>query len=55
MGLKAQRLVPLTLAVATDAFLKNEFDCVRESGASHPLWEREGLDVRGFAQPDLEL
>ncbi|MBU6212285.1 MAG: PD-(D/E)XK nuclease family protein [Gammaproteobacteria bacterium] len=55
MGLKGLRMVPLTLAVATDALLKNEFDLVRESGDSHPLWEREGLDVRGFAHPDLEL
>ena len=55
MGLNGLRMVPLTLAVATDALLKNEFDLVRESGASHPLWEREGLDVRGFAHPDLEL
>lgn len=55
MGLKGLRMVPLTLAVATDALLKNEFDLVRESGDSHPLWERERLDVRAYAHPDLEL
>ncbi|MEK9848471.1 MAG: hypothetical protein VW445_11720 [Rhodospirillaceae bacterium] len=38
-------MVPLTLAVATDALLKNEFDAVRVTGAGHPLWEREGLPL----------
>jgi hypothetical protein len=47
-------MVPMTLAVATDALLKNEFDVVRDSGASHPLWDREGLDVRAFAHADLD-
>ena len=48
LKLKAYRMVPLTLAVAVDALLKNEFDAVRESGQSHPIWEREGLNVRAF-------
>lgn len=48
-------MVPLTLAVATDALLKNEFDVVRSTGAGHPLWEREGLDVRAFAHPDIDV
>jgi len=48
LKLKAHRMVPLTLAVAVDALLKNEFDAVRESGQSHPIWEREGLNVRAF-------
>lgn len=48
------RRVPLTLAIATDALLKNEFDAIRDQGARHPLWDREGLDVRAFCHPDLE-
>lgn len=48
-------MVPLTLAVATDALLKNEFDQVRISGDYHPLWEREGLNVRAYSHPDIDL
>lgn len=44
----------MTLAVATDALLKNEFDAVRLTGASHPLWESEGLRVRAFTHPELD-
>jgi hypothetical protein len=55
LKLSQMRRVPLTLAVATDALLKNEFDAVRASGASHPLWQREGLDVRAFEHPDMEI
>ena len=44
----------MTLAVATDALLKNEFDLVRSSGASHPLWEKENLPVRAFSHPDMD-
>lgn len=47
-------MVPMTLAVATDALLKNEFDQVRASGARHPLWEREHLRVAAFAHPNLD-
>ena len=54
LGVKLPSMVPLTLAVATDALLKNEFDAVRSAGTSHPLWEREGLDVRAFVHPELE-
>lgn len=54
VGLKQLSRIPLTLAVATDALLKNEFDVVRASGEGHPIWEREGLDVHAFAHPDLE-
>lgn len=53
--LKGLRRIPLTLAVATDALLKNEFDAIRSSGASHPIWERENLDVRAYAHPELDL
>ena len=55
LGLKPPAMVPLTLAVATDALLKNEFDAVRETGASHPLWEREGLNVRAYRHEDIDL
>jgi len=48
-------MVPLTLAVATDALLKNEFDLVRKSAATHPLWLRENLNVRAFDHPDIDL
>lgn len=48
-------MVPLTLAVATDALLKNEFDVVRETGAGHPIWDQGGLKVRAFQHPDIEL
>ncbi len=55
LGLKPPSLVPLTPAVATDALLKNEFDTVRHSGSSHPLWEREALRVKAFRHPDIDL
>jgi CRISPR/Cas system-associated exonuclease Cas4 (RecB family) len=54
LGLKPPSMVPLTLAVATDALLKNEFDVVRESGLSHPLWKREGLNLRAFQHSDID-
>ena len=47
-------MVPLTLAVATDALLKNEFDVVRKSALTHPLWIREQLNVRAFDHPDID-
>ena len=53
-GLKQLSRIPLTLAVATDALLKNEFDAIRGSDVSHPVWEANGLHVRAFAHPDLE-
>lgn len=54
LGVKPLGMVPLTLAVATDALLKREFDAVRASGARHPLWQREGLDVRACSHPDMD-
>lgn len=53
-GIKGLRRIPLTLAVATDVLLKNEFDAVRATGASHPVWDEAGLDVRAFSHPDLD-
>jgi len=55
LGLKPPAMVPLTLAVATDALLKNEFDAIRESGASHPLWDEAGLRVRAYSHEDIDL
>ncbi|ACL72851.1 conserved hypothetical protein [Thioalkalivibrio sulfidiphilus HL-EbGr7] len=53
-GVKSLKMVPLTLAVATDALLKNEFDAVRPTGAMHPLWEREGLNVRACNHEQMD-
>lgn len=54
LGLAPPSTIPLTLASATDALLKNEYDNVRGTGGNHPLWEREGLRVRAFQHPDFE-
>ena len=45
LGLTQPRMVPLTLAVATDALLKNEFDKIRGSNNSHPIWEKFSLNT----------
>ena len=55
LGLKPPAMVPLTLAVATDALLKNEFDAIRESGVSHAIWQREHLPVRAYSHPEIDL
>ena len=55
LGLKPPAMVPLTLAVATDALLKNEFDAVRRSKKVHPLWTREKLNVRAFNHPEIDI
>jgi len=54
LGLKPPSMIPLTLAVATDALLKNEFDGLRNSDRVHPIWQREGLRVRAFGHPELD-
>ena len=55
LGLKSPRMVPLTLAIATDAILKNEFDEVRGNEAqSHHVWETHELNVRAFNHQDME-
>ena len=55
LGLKPPRLIPLTLAIATDAILKNDFDEVRQSGGqSHYVWETHDLNVHAFSHPDME-
>lgn len=48
-------MVPLTLAVATDALLKNEFDAIRESGGAHAIWQQENLPVRAYPHADMDL
>ena len=53
-GLKPPSMIPLTLAVATDALLKNEFDAIRASGADHPIWRRENLNVEAYSNPHIE-
>jgi hypothetical protein len=55
LGLKQPSMVPLTLAVATDALLKNEFDAIRGQDVTHAVWAEHGLNVRAFAHPDIEL
>lgn len=55
LGLKQPSMVPLTLAVATDALLKNEFDAIRGQDVSHAIWKEHGLNVRAFEHPDIEL
>lgn len=54
LKLAPPRTIPLTLAVATDALLKLEFDKVRETDASHPLWDSYGLHMTAFKHPDLD-
>lgn len=53
-GLKPPSMAPLTLAIATDALLKNEFDVVRSTGAMHPLWQRESLPMRAYDHADID-
>jgi len=48
-------MVPLTLAVATDALLKNEFDTIRGNDDVHPLWKEYGLNVRAFDHPNIDI
>jgi len=48
-------VVPLTLAVATDALLKNEFDYVRSNQSSHPVWDRYQLNLRAFDHKEIDL
>jgi hypothetical protein len=47
-------MVPLTIAAATDALLKKEFDAVRNTGASHSLWAKHGLSIRAYQHPDID-
>lgn len=55
LGLKQPSMVPLTLAVATDALLKNEFDAIRGQDVTHAVWQEHGLKVRAYAHPDIDV
>ena len=55
LGLKPPRLIPLTLAIATDAILKNEFDEIRQKEVqSHHVWQTHQLNVSAFSHPDMD-
>jgi len=54
LGLAQPRMVPLTLAVATDALLKNEFDAIRGTNVSHPVWDKYNLNVSAYAHENIE-
>ena len=46
---------PLTLNLATDNNLKNEFDSLRESQSSdHWLWEKYGMNVTAFKNDNMD-
>ncbi|HAA67456.1 MAG TPA: hypothetical protein DCE10_11455, partial [Acidimicrobiaceae bacterium] len=54
-GLKPPSMVPLTLAVATDHLLKNEFDGYREKQSSeHPVFKKYGLEVIPYQHAKIE-
>ena len=54
-GVKPPSMVPLTLAVATDHLLKNEFDGYREKKSSeHPIFEKFNLEVIPYQHPEME-
>ena len=54
-GLKPPSMVPLTLAVATDHLLKNEFDGYREKQSSeHPIFKKFNLEVIPYQHPEIE-
>jgi hypothetical protein len=55
LGLKQPSMVPLTLAVATDALLKNEFDAIRGQDVAHAVWQQHGLNVRAYVHPVAQL
>ena len=46
---------PLTLNLATDNNLKNEFDSLRESQSSnHWLWQKYRMNVKAFKNDNLD-
>ena len=55
LGVSPPKMVPLTLAVATDALLKNEFDAIRGTDSKHHVWKIHGLNVSAYAHRDIEL
>ena len=54
-GVKPPSMTPLTLAVATDHLLKNEFDRYREKQSSeHPIFQKYSLNVVPYMHTDIE-
>jgi hypothetical protein len=54
-GVKPPSFAPLTLAIATDHLLKNEFDGYRKDQSSkHPIFEKFGLDVVPYQHSKIE-
>ena len=54
-GIKPSSFAPLTLAIATDHLLKNEFDRYRERQSSnHPIFQKFGLEVVPYQHPEIE-
>ena len=55
-GVKFPSIPPLTLAVATDHLLKNEFDNLREKRSSdHWLYRKYGLNVVPYAHDEIDV
>ena len=55
-GVKPPSFAPLTIAIATDHLLKNEFDGYRDKQSlEHPIFEKFGLDVIPYQNPEIEL
>ena len=54
LGLAQPKMVPLTLAVATDALLKNEFDKIRGTNSSHFIWDKFHLNVSAYHHHNIE-
>ena len=54
-GVKPPSFAPLTLAIATDHLLKNEFDGYRDKQSSkHPIFKKFGLGVVPYQHPEIE-
>ena len=54
-GVKPPSFAPLTLAIATDHLLKNEFDGYRDKQSSeHPIFHKYGLEVIPYQHSEIE-
>ncbi|MBM09499.1 MAG: hypothetical protein CMF69_07990 [Magnetovibrio sp.] len=54
-GVKPPSMAPLTLAIATDHLLKNEFDVYREKQSSeHPIFRKYDLKVVPYQHTEIE-
>ena len=55
-GVKFPSMPPMTLAIATDHLLKNEFNNFRKKQSSeHWIFEKYNLEVVPYQHPDLEI